>query len=248
MDKPVIDGQFTQGEQLQRHDKKNGTATPGAGPVRSLPTYAWWLVLGLVGLDCFSTLGYRPTLAIEGSDPQQIAPLAAAAVAILILFAALPIYLYVVGRSPHGQGATGLLESHLSGWGGKIVILFLLGFVATDFVMTRTLSTADASKHLLANPHVKAGTDWMMNRKEVLHDALPLSVEAEVIDQIFHWWDEQLTVNVILIVLGFALFFYLLRGFTRRFIYTAAAIVAHFLLLNALVIGSSLVYIARHPE
>src|SRR5262245_17394873 len=205
MDKPVIDGQFTQGEQLQRHDKKNGTATPGAGPVRSLPTYAWWLVLGLVGLDCFSTLGYLPTLAIEGSDPRQIAPLAAAAVAILILFAALPIYLYVVGRSPHGQGATGLLERHLSGWGGNMVILFLLGFVATDFVMTRTLSTADATKHLLANPHVQSGADWLMNRKEVLHDTLPLSLQGTWTDRIFDWWDKQLTVTVILIVLGFAL-------------------------------------------
>jgi hypothetical protein len=248
MDKPVIDEQSIRSGQPQRHDEKSGTPPPDAGLVRSLPTYAWWLVLGLVGLDCFSTLGYLPTVAIEGSDPQQIAPLAAAAVAILILFAALPIYLYVVGRSPHGQGATGLLERHLSGWGGKIVILFLLGFVATDFVMTRTLSTADASKHLLANPHVRAGTDWMMHRKDVLHDALPLSLQGTVTDWIFDWWDEQLTVTVILIVLGFALFFYLLRGFTRGFMYTAAAIVALFLLLNGLVIGSSLAYIVRHPE
>src|SRR6516165_4189272 len=122
MDKPVMERELTPNQPPSR-----GTATGSA-------SYAWWLVLGLVGLDCFSTLGYLPTLAIEGSDPQQIAPLAAAAVAILVLFAALPVYLYIVGRSPHGQGATGLLESHLSGWGGKMVILFLLGFVATDFV------------------------------------------------------------------------------------------------------------------
>jgi hypothetical protein len=248
MDKPVIDEQSNRGERPHGHENKSGTAAPGAGPIRSLPTYAWWLVLGLVGLDCFSTLGYLPTLAVEGANPQQMAPLAAAAVSILILFAALPVYLYVVGRSPHGQGATGLFESHTSGWGGKIAILFLLGFVATDFVMTRTLSTADASTHLLANPHVQGGIDWMMGRKDALHDALPLALQGWVTDRFFDWWDEQLTITVILIVLGFALFFYLLRGFTRGFMYAAAAIVVLFLLLNGLVIGSSLAYIARNPE
>ncbi len=248
MDKPVIDKQSSQGEQLPRYENKRETIAPSAGPIRSLPAYAWWLVLGLVGLDCFSTLGYLPTLAVEGANPQQIAPLAAAALSILILFAALPVYLYIVGRSPHGQGATGLLESHLSGWGGKIVILCLLGFVATDFVMTRTVSLADASKHLLANPHAQGAIDWLMRRKDVIYEALPLTLQGSVMERIFDWWDEQLTVTVILMVVGFALFFYLLRGFTRSFMYTAAAIVVLFLLLNGLVIGSSLAYVARHPE
>ncbi|HEY7152917.1 MAG TPA: hypothetical protein VH575_03060 [Gemmataceae bacterium] len=248
MDKPVIDEQSDRGERLYGHENKSGTTAAGAGPIRSLPTYAWWLVLGLVGLDCFSTLGYLPTLAVEGASPPQIAPLAAAAVSILILFAALPVYLYIVGRSPHGQGATGLIESYTSGWGGKIVILFLLGFVATDFVMTRTLSTADASAHLLDNPHVKSGIGWIMGRKDALHHALPLELQGWVTDRIFHWWDDQLTITVILIVLGFGLFFYLLRGFTRGFMYAAAAIVVLFLVLNGLVIGSSLAYIARNPE
>src|SRR5690348_13767637 len=102
---------------------------PSTAAPRNLPTYAWWLVLGLVGLDCFSTLAYLPTIAVEGVH--RLAPLGAVAVAILILFVALPIYLYVVGRSPHGRGATGLLESHVRGWGGKALILVLLGFVAT---------------------------------------------------------------------------------------------------------------------
>ncbi|HEY7158148.1 MAG TPA: hypothetical protein VH575_29620, partial [Gemmataceae bacterium] len=75
MDKPVIDEQSERGERLHGHENKSGTTTPGAGPIRSLPTYAWWLVLGLVGLDCFSTLGYLPTLAVEGASPPQIAPL-----------------------------------------------------------------------------------------------------------------------------------------------------------------------------
>ena len=56
------------------------------------------------------------------------------------LLAAVPVYLYVVGRSPHGQGAIGMLERLVHGWFGKTLILVLLGFVATDYVVTRSLS------------------------------------------------------------------------------------------------------------
>ncbi len=219
---------------------------PASSAALTPRTYAWWLVLGLVGLDCFSTLGYLPTIAVEGA--KEMAPLAAVTVSLLILFAALPVYLYVVGRSPHGRGATGLLESHLSGWGGKLFILFLLGFVATDFVMTRALSTADASKHLLANEYTQSGLVWLLDRKDVIHDALPSLLQGWFTDRVFAWWDEQLIVAVILTILGFALYFFLLRGFSRAFLYSAAFIVALFLFVNALVIGSCLVYVARHSE
>jgi hypothetical protein len=241
MDKPAIETQSSTSIQ--------GPSLSGIPPTSSVlrsHSYAWWLVLGLVGLDCFSTLGYLPTMAAEGAAER--APLAAVAVSLLVLFAALPVYLYVIGRSPHGRGATGLLEKHLSGWGGKLFILLLLGFVATDFVMTRTLSTADASKHLLANPYMQTGVDWMLNRKDAVHAALPLSLQGEWTDRFFDWWDEQLIVTVVLMVLGFALYFFLLRGFTRGFLYTAAAIVALFLVLNGIVIGSSLIYLTRHPQ
>lgn len=228
--------------------------TPAAPLNGSLPdlhttlsrTYAWWLVLALVGLDCFSTLGYLPTIAAEGAS--ESAPLAAVAVSLLILFAALPVYLYVVGRSPHGRGATGLLEKHMSGWSGKLFILFLLGFVATDFVLTRTLSTADASKHLLANPYAQSGIDWLLNRKDAIHAELPLSFQGEWTDRFFDWWDEQLIVTVVLMILGFALYFFLLRGFTRTFLFAAAVIVTVFLVLNGIVIGSCLLYLSRHPQ
>src|SRR5256714_6884227 len=98
-----------------------------AGPARGLRTYAWWLVLCLVGLDYFSTLAYLPSLAIEAGS--SLAPLAALGVAAVTLLLALPVYAYVVGRSPHGEGATGLLERHVHGWLGKVLILVLLGFV-----------------------------------------------------------------------------------------------------------------------
>jgi hypothetical protein len=234
MDKPVMERELTPNQPPSR-----GTATGSA-------SYAWWLVLGLVGLDCFSTLGYLPTLAVEGAEART-APLAAVAVVLLILFAALPVYLFVIGRSPHGTGVTGLLEKYLSGWSGKLFILFLLGFVATDFVITRSLSTADASKHLLANEYTQSGVEWLMDRKEIAHEALPSWIQGEWTDRFFDWWDKQLTVTVLLTLLAFGLFFFLSRGFTRGFLYAAAAIVALFLVLNGVVIGSSVVYIARHP-
>jgi hypothetical protein len=242
MQKPASEGQF----------QTDIPATPVPSSVIAVPsatisrTYAWWLVLGLVGLDCFSTLGYLPTIAAEGAEER--APLAAAAVSVLILFAALPVYLYVVGRSPFGRGATGLLEKHLSGWGGKLFILLLLGFVATDFVMTRTLSTADASKHLLANPYAASGVQWMLNRKDAIQDALPLSLQGEWTDRLFDWLNEQLIVTVVLMIIGFALYFFLLRGFSRGFLYAASAIVVLFLVLNGMVIGSCLFYLGRHPQ
>src|SRR5258707_11067464 len=77
----------------------------------------WWLVLCLIGLDYFSTLAYLPSLAVEAAGP--LAPLAALVVVVVTLLAALPVYLYVVGRSPHGRGGTGVIERLVPGWPGK---------------------------------------------------------------------------------------------------------------------------------
>jgi hypothetical protein len=237
MDKPASE------EHIPPSQPVSEPETNGTGNGRA---FAWWLVLGLVGLDCISTLGYLPTLAVNGAG--VMAPLAAVAVAVLIVFAALPVYLYVVGRSPHGRGATGLLESRLSGWGGKLFLLFLLGFVATDFVMTRSLSTADASRHLLANEYTRSGMDWLMQRKDIVHDALPEVLKGEWSDNVFSWWNEQMIGAAALMVLGFGLYFFLLRGFNRGFLIFACAVVALFLAVNTVVIASCLVYVARHPD
>src|SRR3954454_10243062 len=109
-----------------------------ADGTRTGPSYPWWLVLCLVGLDYLSTLAYLPSVALEAGGAGVLAPLAALSVVVVTLLGALPVYLYVVGRSPHGHGATGLLAGRVRGWRGKLLVLVLLGFVATDFVITRS--------------------------------------------------------------------------------------------------------------
>src|SRR5215217_6445637 len=111
----------------------------------------WPLVLCLVGVDYFSTLAYLPSIATEAAGPW--APIAAAGVVLVTFLFALPVYWYIVGRSPEGRGAAGLLEDATPGWAGKLIVLSLLGFAAADFVITRSLSLADAAIHLINNPH-----------------------------------------------------------------------------------------------
>ena len=209
---------------------------------RGLASYAWWLVLCLVGLDYFSTLAYLPSLAVDEAD--KMAPFAALGVVALTLFAALPVYLYVIGRSPHGHGATGLLEKHVTGWTGKILILFLLGFIATDFVVTRTLSTADAAKHLIHNPYWQTPVDWMTRHKDSLRASLPVALR----EPLFDFWNEQLVLTLLLSILGFVVYAFLLRGFSRTFLYVSAFVVVLFLAVNGMVIGSGLVYLYHHPD
>src|SRR5579864_4474224 len=118
---------------------------------------SWWLVLCLIGLDYFSTLAYLPSLAVEAAGP--LAPFAAFLVVAVTLLAALPVYLYVVGRSPHGRGGTGVIERLVPGWAGKLLVLLILAFVATDYVVTQNLSVADAAEHLRANPCFRQHVD-----------------------------------------------------------------------------------------
>lgn len=174
----------------------------------------WLWVMCLTGVDYFSTLGYQPSIAFEATG--LLSPMATVVLVLVTLLGAVPVYRHVAAESPYGQGSIAMLERLVHGWGGKTLVLVLLGFAATDFVITQTLSAADAAEHLIHNPLWKRTPDS-------LHG--------------------QMTVTMLLLILLGAMF---LRGF-GEVIGLAVAIVGTYLLLNAILIVSGLVFLAAHP-
>jgi hypothetical protein len=211
-------------------------------PGSVLASNPWPLVLCLVGVDYFSTLAYLPSIAAEAAGPW--APIAAGGVALATFLLALPVYWYIVGRASDGRGATGLLEDSTPGWRGKLIVLTMLGFAAADFVITRSLSLADAAIHLIHNPHgVRLVDRW----------------PTVLLGDDHHFWrpfeyvlqrlaEPRVAITVGLSIISFTIWQVLKRGVTRRILAVTAAAVSCYLVLSALVLLSALAYIVSHRE
>jgi hypothetical protein len=207
---------------------------------RAVPTY-WLWVLCLLGVDYFSTLAYQPSITFQVAG--RLGPLATLVVILLTLGGALPVYWYVAGRSPHGRGSIALLERIVHGWRGKTLVLLLLGFAATDFVMIKTISLADAAEHVIHN-------DWRP-WQEKLHTWAVLCKEmtADYLDRrVANFFDEQLVVTILLGAVGFLFWFLLRNGFSRNVMRLSVPLVAVYLGLNGIVIGCGLAYLVDNPE
>ncbi|MFM7245730.1 MAG: amino acid transporter [Planctomycetaceae bacterium] len=178
--------------------------------------YAWPLIMCLCGVDYFSTLGYQPSIAFEGAG--TLAPLATLVLVLVTLFGALPIYSHVAGETPDGVGSIGMIERMFSGWGAKLVVLVLIGFAATDFVITKTLSAADAAAHLISNP--------------LYEDHVPA------------WLQGQMPTTIFLLVLLGAMF---LKGY-GEVVGLATVLCTAFLGLSFIVVVASVFYLVTHPS
>ena len=172
----------------------------------------------LTGVDYFSTLGYQPGIAFLAAG--ALAPVATIILVLLTLLGALPIYRRVAEESPHGEGSISMLAALMTWWKGKLFILMLLGFVATDFIITITLSAADATAHIVENPVMR----------NLLHglSATPVNI--------------GITLALVTFLSGV-----FIKGF-KEAIGIAVVLVFAYLLLNLIVVAVGLYHVAQHPS
>lgn len=220
------------------------TAAEGASPAARRATFAghsWLLVMFLVGVDYFSTLAYQPGMSFGSAGP--IAPIATLVVAAVTLFGAAPLYAFIAGRSSEGEGAVALIERHLPGWRGKLLVVISLGFVSADFVMTRSIAAADAAVHIL---HSERWQPTLQRWAGELRDARARApaFAQRPLDRL----DEQMVIAAFVSVLAFMFWWLFRRGFTARVLWMSAMVAAIYLAMSAFIIGAGLWGLARNPD
>jgi hypothetical protein len=168
------------------------------GPHVEVPirTHSWWRVMCLTGVDYFSTLGYQPAIAALAAG--LVAPFATIVLVAITLLGALPVYRRVARESFRGSGSIQMLEKLLPWWAGKLFVLILLGFAATDFMITITLSAADAAEHAIKNPF----TPTWLHGNEILVTLVLVALLGAVF---LRGFKEAINIAVVLVAIYLAL-------------------------------------------
>ena len=204
---------------LEGHvDEPAGPHEPKSGKhEKKHKVHPWWQVMCLTGVDYFSTLGYQPFIAFEAA--RYLSPFATIILVLLTLFGAYPVYARVAQESPHGSGSIEMLQKLLSWWQGKAFILVLRGFAATDYIITITLSAADAAVHIIENQYLTQHFNLHLHGNQV----------------------------AITLCLVFSLSIVFLKGF-KEAVSIAVILVVAYLFLNSIVIGHGIFTILKNPE
>ena len=229
-------------EGIVHHPAGAAVATGQGSAAPSPAAQSHWLgVLCLIGVDYFSSLAYQPSITYTVAGP--FGPVATVFVVLVTFLAAVPVYAFVARESPLGQGALTLLERLVRGWAGKTLVLVVLGLAVTDFTVTKSLSLADASEHLLRH---EAGV-WR-GMADSLVDLHKDTVEDILGPGAASYFNRQVVTTILLGFLGYLLWGFIGNGFGRKAVALSVVIVAVYMALTAVVIASGAMYILARPE